>query len=283
MKATLEGRFAGHGDTMLLRRSWRPPETPHAVVVFVHGLGEHTGIYGGLGGDLVGRGYALEAYDVRGHGLSPGPRVYIDSWEQVRADLHALVTIVRQEQPRRSLFIVGHSAGGLTVLDYALHHPEGLAGVVACSPAIGEVGVPGWLLALARGLSRVWPTFAMNAQLDFENMSRDREKNRAIVEDPLYCRKGTVRLGSETLDTIAWTRAHAAELRLPLLVLHGTGDRITSPEASRSFFDAAGSPDKTYRSYPGAFHNLFHDPSAPEVIGDLRDWLDARTAGSGVR
>jgi alpha-beta hydrolase superfamily lysophospholipase len=147
---------------------------------------------------------------------------------------------------------------------------------VACSPAIGEVGVPAWLLALARGLSRIWPTFAMNARLDFANMSRDREKNRAIVEDPLYCRNGTVRLGSESLDTIARTRARAAELRLPLLILHGTGDRITSPEASRSFFDATGSPDKTYRSYPDAFHNLFHDTNAAEVMGDLCDWLDAR-------
>jgi alpha-beta hydrolase superfamily lysophospholipase len=277
MTPSFEGRFAGVGGITLLRRSWRPAGPPRAVVVFVHGLGEHSGIYVALGARLVERGYALEAYDVRGHGLSPGPRVHIDSWPQVRGDLRALIELARGEHPGRPVFVVGHSAGGLTVLDLALRHGEGLAGVVSCSPAIGEVGAPGWLLALARLLSHLWPRFAMDIRLDFDNMSRDPIANRAIVEDPLYYRRGTARLGAETLDTIAWTRAHAAELRLPLLMLHGTGDRITSAEASRSFFEAAGSPDKTYRSYPGAFHNLFHDTNADEAMGDLCDWLDTRT------
>lgn len=276
MTPSFEGRFTGEGGTVLLRRSWRPTGASRAVVAFVHGLGEHSGIYSAFGACLAGRGYALESYDVRGHGLSAGPRVHLDSWEQVRGDLRAFLTLARGEQPGRPVFVVGHSAGGLTVLDYALRHADGLAGVVPCSPAIGDVGAPGWLLALARALSSVWPRLALDIRLDFSNMSRDPVANRAIVEDPLYHRRGTARLGAEALDAIAWTRAHAADLRLPLLMLHGTGDRITSPDASRSFFDAAGSTDKTYRTYPGAFHNLFHDPSAPEAMGDLCDWLDAR-------
>jgi alpha-beta hydrolase superfamily lysophospholipase len=276
MNPSFEGRFAGEAGIALLRRAWRPTGPSRAVVAFVHGLGEHSGIYSALGARLVERDFALEAYDVRGHGLSAGPRVHMDSWEQVRGDLRTLVARVRGEHPGRPVFVVGHSAGGLTVLDFALRHADGLAGVVSCSPAIGDVGAPAWLLVMARLLSRVWPGFALDIRLDFENMSRDPVANRAIVEDPLYQRRGTARLGAETLDTIAWTRAHAAALRLPLLMLHGTADRITSPEASRAFFEAAGSPDKTYRSYPGAFHNLFHDTNRDEVIGDVVAWLEAR-------
>jgi len=277
MTPSLEDRFTGSDGTALLRRAWRPEGSPRAVVVFVHGLGEHSGIYGTTAGSLVERGYAFETYDVRGHGHSPGPRVHLDSWEQVRGDLSALLALVRAEHPGRPLFLVGHSAGGLTVLEYALRHADGLTGVVAASPAIGEVGAPGWLLALARLLSRAFPRLALNVRLDFDNMSRDPVANRAIVEDPLYCRKGTARLGAETLDAISWTRAHAPELRLPLLMLQGTGDRITSPDASRRFFEQAGSPDKTYLSYPGAFHSLFHETNASEVRADLAAWLDARS------
>jgi len=275
---TREGHFSGARGTELFRRSWLPAAPPRAVVVLVHGLGDHSGLYAPVPARLVPAGYALESCDLRGHGRSPGKRGHLDSWAERRADLLALLALVRGEHPGAPVFLLGHSAGGLTVLELALRHPDGLAGVVAASPAIGDLGVPAWLLLLARVLARVWPSFSLDAQLEIANLSRDPAEVRAIVEDPLYHTRGTARAGAETLDAIAWTRAHAGELRLPLLVLHGTADRITSPESSRAFFDAAGSADKTYRAYPGAFHNLFREMNTAEVLDDVGAWLDRQTA-----
>jgi alpha-beta hydrolase superfamily lysophospholipase len=275
-----EGTFAGHGGTPLFRRGWAPAGKPMAALVLVHGLGDHSGLYASVARHLVPRGYAVEAFDGRGHGRSPGPRGHIDSWDERRADLRAFVEAVRLEHVGPPLFLVGNSAGGLGVLEYALRHPDGLAGVVAASPAIGEVGVSAWLIALARLLSHVWPTFSLDVGLEVENLSRDPAEVRAIVDDPLFHTRATARGGDETLRAVAWTRAHAGELRVPLLLLHGSGDRITSPESSRSFLEAAGSTDKERREYAGAFHNLFHETNASEVLADVADWLDRRVAGA---
>ena len=95
--------------------------------------------------------------------------------------------------------------GALIVLEYALHYPEGLAGVIASASAIGEVGVPPWKMSLGRMLSKVWPRFSMEAGLNDGDMSRDPEVVKASDEDPLTHARGTTRLASEVQDAIGWT------------------------------------------------------------------------------
>jgi alpha-beta hydrolase superfamily lysophospholipase len=142
------------------------------------------------------------------------------------------------------------------------------------------VGVPVWLRMLGHSLAKVWPTFAMNARLDLGNLTRDEEAARAIVEDPLFHQRGTARLMAAFTRVKTDILARAGELRLPLLLLHGSEDQIASPDGSRRFFEGAASADKERKVYAGARHNLFHETNRLEVFDDLERWVEPRLAGA---
>lgn len=242
----------------------------------VHGIGDHSGLYPMIPACLVPRGWAVHMFDLRGNGRSPGRRGYIRRWSEFRGDLGCFLETVRREEPGRPLFLLGNSLGGLIVLDYALHHPEGLRGVVAASAPLGRFGTPPWLLLLGRLMSRIWPTFTLETGLDLSGLSRNEQVRETIVSDPLFHRKGSARLAAELLATANAVRARAPELSLPLLLMHGGGDRMVFAEGTRRFFTRAGPADKQYLEYPGAYHALFADLDADRALADLARWMERR-------
>ncbi|MCS7177678.1 MAG: alpha/beta hydrolase [Anaerolineae bacterium] len=269
-----EGTFAGFGGLPLYYQSWRPEGEPRAIVILVHGFGEHSGRYMNVVSHLVPRGHAIYALDHRGHGRSPGPRGYIHDWEEFREDIRAFVRMVAEQEPGRPLFLMGHSMGGLIVLEYALRYPEGLSGVIASGPVLAQVGLSPVLMVLARVLSRLWPRFAMNTGLDATSISRDPEVVATYRADPLVHSTGTARLGTEMTRAIRWTHEHAREWRLPLLILHGGADRLVPPEGSRRFFEHVPIADKERIEYEGGYHEPHNDTHRAQVLADLERWLE---------
>ena len=82
---------------------------------------------------------------------------------------------------------------------------------------------------------------------------------------------------AEIAATIEGFAPGVPALRLPLLVMAGTADRIVPPSGSVMVHDRAGSPDRTLRLYEGLYHELFNEPERRVVLGDVAAWLDART------
>jgi alpha-beta hydrolase superfamily lysophospholipase len=270
-----EGRFAAHGGLELYYQSWVSQEAPtRGVVLIVHGVGEHSSAYSNMVEQLAPAGFVLYGFDLRGHGRSPGQRAFIDSWDDYRQDLRAFVRFVQAQQPAQPLFLLGHSMGGIIVLDYALRHPEGLRGVVAIAPAIGQIGISPALMTIARVVSRVRPTFSMKSGIDATAISRDPQVVAAYKADPLVHDVGTARLAAELERTVAWIQAHAADLRVPLLIQHGQADRIAQPDGSRRFVANVTEPDKELHEYPGAFHQVHNDLGHEAAIADLLAWLE---------
>lgn len=282
-----EGRFAGHDGMSLYYQSWLDEAMPpRGVVLIVHGLGEHSGAYQHVVDRLAPAGFALFAFDLRGHGRSPGQRGFIESWDDYRQDVRAFLRFITMQQPDRPLYILGHSLGGVIVLDYALRFPDKLAGVIAIGPAIGEIGISPVLMAIARVLSRVWPSVALRIGLDVSAISRDPQVTEAYRADPLVHDRGTARLGTETEQTVAWVQAHAADLRVPLLIQHGESDRIARPDGSRRFLANVVERDKKLIEYAGGFHQVHNDLDHEVAISDLLSWLQQHvdaTAASPVR
>ena len=274
--AVTSGEYAGAGGLRLFRRRWRPAGAVRAVVANIHGLGDHSGLYPTLVEHLAARGIAVHAPDLRGNGRSPGQRAYIASWEEFREDLRRFLEVVREEEPGRPLFLLGNSLGGLIGLEFALHHPAGLRGVIAASPPLGRLGVPAPLLFLGRILSRVWPTFALRTGMDLSGLARDPVVAETVLADPLFHRYGTARLSTEVVGAIARVQAGAARFPLPLLVLHGGADRMVPPEGSRRFVAAVGHPDRRLIEYPDAYHVLFADTGRERALTDLTEWIDDR-------
>jgi alpha-beta hydrolase superfamily lysophospholipase len=241
----LETTFRGADGLELFRQHWRPATRPvRAVLINVHGLGDHSSLYPTLPEHFVPRGWAVHAFDLRGNGRSPGRRGHIRRWSELRDDLDRFLALVREEEHGRPLFLLGNSLGGLIVLDYALHHPTGLRGVIALSPPLGRIGTPAWMLALGRALSRVWPGFTLETGLDLSNLSRDTTVRDAIVSDPLFHRKGSARLAGEVLATAGALRRSAARFSVPLLLLHGGADRLVFQDGRRACFEEVGPRDK---------------------------------------
>lgn len=271
-----QGRtFEGAGGLSLFRQAWRPDGPSRAVLVNIHGLGDHSGLYPTLVEHCTGRAITVHAMDLRGNGRSDGQRAYVERWEEYREDLRRFIGLVREEEGDRPVFLLGNSLGGLIVLDYALHHPEGLRGVIAASPPLGRLAVPAPLLALGRVFSRVWPRFSLRTGMDLSGLARDPVVVQTVLADPLFHRVGTARLSTEVVAAIARVRAAAPRFSLPLLVLHGSADRMVPPEGSREFVARVGHPDRELREYAGAFHVLFADLDHERVLADLERWIEA--------
>jgi alpha-beta hydrolase superfamily lysophospholipase len=164
----------------------------------------------------------------------------------------------------------------LIVLDYALTYPDGLRGVIAAAPPLGRLSVPALLLALGRVMSRVWPRFSVRTGMDLSGLARDPAVRETVLADPLFHRRGTARLSTEVVATIARVQAEAPRFPVPVLILHGSADRMVTPEGSRGFIARVGLPDRELREYPDGYHALFADLDRARVLNDLERWIVSR-------
>lgn len=272
-----EGSFQGVGGLDLYYQNWHPEGKVKAVLAIVHGLGGHSGLYKNIVEHLLPKDYAIYGLDLRGHGKSAGQRGYINAWSEFRDDVQTFLKLIKTQQPECPIFLFGHSMGGLIVLDYVLRYPENasaLQGVIAFAPSIGKVGVSPMRVLLGKLLSQVWPRFSLNTGIDISAGSRDEKVLATYTQDPLRHTRATARFATEFFTTLAWIHAHAAEWKLPLLILHGSADRVALPEGSESFYQKINYSDKLKIEYPGAYHDLHCDINYHEVITDLANWLD---------
>ncbi len=270
------GYFDGVKGCRLYYQAWLPKGRPRAVVALVHGAGEHCGRYGNVADGLVPAGYAVIGYDLRGHGRSGGRRGHIDSWDDYRGDLGRFLGFVGRVLPGVPAFLYGHSTGSLIALDYILRHPEGLRGAIVSGTAIEPSGAaPAALVLLAKALSGLVPTYTMRIKLEGSDLSRDAQVAKAYMEDPLNHWYRSARWGTEHLKVIAWIKSRPADIRLPVLFLHGEADPLVKAEGARRFFDRIEYPDKTMRVYPGGLHEPHNDLDYKQVVSDVAQWIEA--------
>ncbi|NLV73267.1 MAG: alpha/beta hydrolase [Chloroflexi bacterium] len=273
-----ESSFAGVRDLALYRRSWLPDGPVRAVMIVVHGLGEHSGRYALLAAELASNGIAVHAFDLPGHGNSPGEREVPDSFDDYTISLDRLRGVVSNEQPGVPLFMLGHSMGGLVVADYLREHQSGLRGAILSAPAIARPrNVKPIVVTVGKLLARLFPRMGITG-LELEALSRDPAVVDAYIADPLVFHGRTpARLASEIIRVMDVVSANLSRIQLPILVLQGTADRIIDPVGASSLAEKCGSRDVTLKRYEGFYHELFNEPERAQVIGDLLAWLAART------
>jgi acylglycerol lipase len=269
-----EGVFKGYGAMDLQFQTWKPEGSPRAVLVIVHGFGEHIGRYHNVVEGLVPRGYAVWGFNQRGYGRSAGQRGHIGSWREYREDLANFVRYVSAHEKTPNLFIFGHSLGSLIVQDYVLHYPAGLNGCILSGIVFEPAGAAKpTLVAAAKMLSTIWPAFPLDLRLETAALSRNKDVVQAYESDPLVHHKATPRFGTESLKTIDWVKAHAPEWKVPVYIIHGDSDRINLPHGSHMFYDLVGIPDKEMRLYPGGYHESHNDLEYPRVVADMDTWM----------
>lgn len=258
-----EGRFA---DDRLFYRAW-PVAPARGTVVVSHGYAEHSGRYEHVAAALNGAGFAVWAPDHRGHGESKGEKANIESVWSAVADLDLFVDVVRKTSPDGPLFLVGHSMGGLIAAAYAVEHQDRLTGLVLSGP-----------------LLHILPEFLSLADLEeipdlglADAVSRDPAVVAGYKADPLVYLGPPPRGFLAAAAQVQEVRDRLPELTLPLLVMHGSGDLLVSPQALKDVVSLAASNDLTAILWPDLWHEIFNEPEKDRVISALREWISART------
>ncbi|OHD62780.1 MAG: lipase [Spirochaetes bacterium RBG_13_51_14] len=261
------------GDGIELFMSKSTVDRPAAAVVIVHGICEHSGRYDYVVSSLNKWGYSVYRFDNRGHGRSGGDKAFIDDFYLFIDDADRVVQTARNENPDIPIFMLGHSMGGLIAASYGVKHPDTLSGQILSGPAA-------IVLPAVKGLVN----FDYNAQArspipnSLSNViSRDPKVVQAYADDPLVHKEFTMKLMGEVFIRGAqWLMDNMNSYAYPCLILHGGGDQIVTPDASRYLYEHISSTDKQMKIYDGLYHEILNEPERDTVLKDIHGWIEAR-------
>jgi acylglycerol lipase len=257
-------------------RNWKIRGTPKGIVVIVHGLNSHSGYYQNFAIQLRENSFEVYAMDLPGRGQSDGERYYIADYRDIISDISQLVEITKSAFPVLPVFLFGHSAGGVFVSVYCLRNQHRVAGLIAESFAF-QLPAPRFALAIVKLLSHIIPHTSL-VRLKNEDFSRDKSIVQMMNNDPLLTNE---RQPAKTMQQLFLADEHLkremAQIKLPLLILHGTGDKVTKFEGSQYYNDYAASVDKQLKLYEGHYHDLLNDKYNGTIVRDILRWLNDRT------
>ena len=264
--------------TRFYAQGWNPVNTK-AVICLVHGFAEHSGRYAHVAERLGREGYAVLAFDQYGHGHTEGPRGYSPSLDASMDSIKIILDEAHTRFPGVPLFLYGHSMGGNMVTNYVLRRKTKIAGVIATAPWFKlAFDPPAIKLLLARLMKGIYPKYPEKANLDTSAISRDKEEVRKYENDPLV--HNTARAGTffDTYNAGKWALDHASELSIPMLLMHGSGDRLISHAASEQFAKNAPKELITFISYPGFYHEIHNEPAVDreQVFLAMVGWLNSK-------
>jgi len=270
-----EEKIRSDNGLNIVVHAWRPDSQPRAVVAIVPGFNAHSAYFVWTAEQLVADGLAVYSVDLRGRGKSEGERFYVEKIQDYVSDVGKMIALAKSRHPGLPIFMLGHSAGGVTAVSYALDYQSELAGLI-CESFAYQVPAPDIALAILKGLSHIAPHLRV-LKLNNKDFSRDPKVVAAMNADPLIAGES-----QPTLTVAAMVRADERLkrdfhlMKLPVLILHGTADKATKPSGSQEFHDTASSADKTLKFYDGYFHDPLNDIGKEAVMADIRNWISAR-------
>jgi lysophospholipase len=166
--------------------------------------------------------------------------------------------MVRKENPKERMFLIGHSMGSVISLLYTIEYQKELNGLVTSGGGLSKPGSP------------PLPPPKPGEGLSTAMLSRDPAVIKAYENDPLVyhgpipSRFAMFKEMSSLYDTVI-------KIKLPVLIMAGNG----GPDGARSrvLYERITSKDKTLKLYEGLLHEIFNEPEHPQVMADMEKWL----------
>jgi len=256
------------------------PEQAQAVLIIVHGLGEHRGRYSAITERLNMAGIACINYDQRGHGESPGKRTDIDNFSEFTDDLLKVVQATKAARPTMPLFLWGHSLGSIVVLSYLLKNPDDIRGVVTSSCPLFTV--PGPVVSMSKSLSKIsnlLPTIRVGSRLDPKLLSHEESVQKAYKQDEMVTHSVTLELVFEMSAVMNKLKKRVHDIYTPWFGIHGSEDEIAPPEGSRFLFENLGSNDKKLEIIDTARHEIHNesDHLREQFLELVSHWIQERS------
>lgn len=246
------------------------PLHPKALILLVHGFGEHLGRYEYVKDKLLEYGYGVIRVDNRGHGKSGGERGHIEDFKDFARDLDDIVRLIRRENSDIPIFMLGHSMGGFIAVLYGILYKNKLAGQILSAAATSTPShAKGGKMAIAKFINKFFPKIRMANPL-----VKDLEKNN---EDILILKSATINFYIEFLvKGIEWIRKNLINYEYPCLILHGSDDNMVYKEASIDLHSSISSTDKQIKVYEGLYHELLKQKDRDKVLYDIHIWIEEK-------
>lgn len=261
------------GAPTLFGRCWKAAD-PKAVVMIVHGLGEHIGRYDGYAKALNKAGYHVIGVDFRGHGRSEGDKGWVSGLPDMMADIDAALEKTRATFPKLPFFFLGHSMGGGLGLRYLADNPKsGVKAMVASAPMIAPTDkVPALQAMIVKLITKLSPKFTLSPGLDGAKISTIEAEAHRYVNDPLTHDKLSGKLAIAMIENGQWLAENPARISLPVLFVHSPDDELTDFPASQAL--ASKMKMAEFVSLPGNAHEMHHDVDAKTVFKTVTAFLD---------
>ncbi len=270
-----EGFFLGEGGTRLFYRYFDPGAARHTLII-LHGHGEHCGRYQKFFSQLRGLDLSVALFDFRGHGRSEGAEVSVHCYDQYLHDVSNFVEFLKERFGIPSpVYLLGHSAGGLMAILWALRNPESVRKLILSAPLLG-IRAPRLMFALNNCLDRVFPHFVYQNPIYPPHLTHDRSEILQYRKDPFIKRKISVRLVSEMLSyTAQLEKTERFEVPFPVCGFLAGEERIVDNRKTKLFFGKLKAPELRIETFAGFYHEIFNEVGQNEVFRMLREVLSS--------
>ncbi|QDV88876.1 Phospholipase YtpA [Stieleria magnilauensis] len=268
----------------LYARLWhRGDGTELGVMILVHGLGDHGGRFASFAKRMLRRRWAVFAFDLPGHGRSPGRRGTVKSYDSILQIIASSRRLLWDRFGEKDQVVAGHSMGGNFAVNYALRRDEfdsvstpDLSGLVLVAPMLMP---PTFLdrpkLFAAWGTGQLFRWIQISKPARVEQLTRDHEAAERLRADPLQHSHVSLYLATQLLAQGRFALDHAAEIETPTLIMQGTEDELIDQAACRNL--ALRMRDRgEFVRWSGGRHDLVHDVDADAVADQMAGWMNGK-------
>lgn len=254
-------------------QSWQP-NAPKASIVLIHGYAEHSDRYSVIAQHLTHQGFAVYALDLRSHGRSQGQRGLIQQFDQFQLDLDTCWQTIPKTRP---IFLLSHSMGSIAALIFALKNQSALAGLITSATILAiDQDVSELRVQTVTKVSTFLPKLPV-ARIDSHTISRDPNVVQIYNTDPLVYHKAVpAKTAVELFRAVRQVRTQLSHFSLPMLILHGTADRLAPMQGSQMLYAGISSTDKSLKLYEHLYHEVLNEPERDSVLADITVWLKTR-------
>lgn len=252
-----------------------PASTPKAVVILVHGYGEHSWRYLGWAEKFVNAGYAFLSWDHQGHGLSDGQRGHIPSYSYFLDEVDLTIDKAAEFFPNVPIVLYGHSMGGNIAINYALSNRKSIKYLIATSPWLRLAKPASLLVNSILGIFRaLLPMMPFMAPVKPNDTSKIPDAVERYKTDPLIHNRLTPSLYFSIKNAGEYAIANGSKLTMPFLLMHGDADRITSCQASEQLSQSCSNVE--FVKWPNQYHEMHNDTASNELFLKIEQWLDEK-------
>jgi alpha-beta hydrolase superfamily lysophospholipase len=270
-----EHTFATHDDVALFYRHWPAAAEARGTIILIHRGHEHSGRMAHLAEELGLPDFDVFAYDMRGHGRSPGTRGDSPSVSHSVRDVQTFVDHIAATHGVKvaDVVIVAQSVGAVLASAWAHDYAPKIRGLVLASPAFKvklyvPFARPG--LALMRKLRG---NFFVNSYVKAKFLTHDPARIASYSTDPLISRPISVNVLLGLYEAADRVVADAAAITLPVQLLISGSDWVVHHAPQHRFFERLTNPRKEQHVLPGFFHDMLGERDRKIATDNIRSFV----------